>query len=200
MTINLGVELHALERAARDAAQATEELAAAVGKMSTSPSLSDEHKAQLMAVIGRVDTLSARVVTAVDKLPGAVEATKEPLTEIADDLASRVRWTVIIVLGAALLVLIGALWGVYALFLRPTRRMLAETLGRFQNLAEALEHTATLVGESTAAQVALAERLERSTAAPAPQREDPETAGADCEPTPNTESGDALPPASEQEA
>jgi hypothetical protein len=179
VTFNVGVELHALERAAQDTAQATEELAAAVGTMATSPSLSEEHKAQLMKVIGRVDTLSDRVVTAVDRLPAAVEEAREPLEAMASDLAARVRLTVIIVLALALLAVIVVLWAVYAFTLRPTRRMLTETLGRFQSLAEALERTAELVGESSAAQTKLAERLE---AQAAPEPSEPTEASEAAEP------------------
>lgn len=173
VTFNVGVELHALERAAQDAARATEELAAAVGKMASSPSLSEDHKAQLMKVIGRVDTLSDRVVTAIDRLPTAVEESREPLEAMASDLAARVRLTVIVVLGLALLAVIVVLWAIYAFTLRPTRRMLAETLGRFQSLAEALERTAELVGESSAAQTALAERLAEPAAEDRPEESGP---------------------------
>lgn len=79
VTVNLGIEVNALEQAARDTAAATRELASAVGSMAESPSLSADQRARLMDVVGRVDTLSARVVTAVDRLPDAVRESGEPL-------------------------------------------------------------------------------------------------------------------------
>src|SRR5437016_3868154 len=86
VTVNVGVEMHALERAAEDTARATEDLAGAVRAMAASPSLSEEQKAQLMAVVGRVDSLSGRVAGAIDRLPAAVGESRAPLLAIATDL------------------------------------------------------------------------------------------------------------------
>ena len=106
---------------------------------------------------------------------GACGATRNRLlAEIATDLASQVRWTVVLVVVALLLIILAAVVGLYFFLIRPTRRLMTETIGRFQSLAEALQLTAELVGESTKAQAALAQQL----AQPPPPADDPEQPAA----------------------
>jgi hypothetical protein len=150
VTVNVGIEMHALEQAAADTARATEELAAAVRDMAASPTLSEENRAQLMAVIGRVDDLSSRVIGAVERMPAAVRESREPLVAIAEDLASQVRWTIA---GFAVLLLamaLGALGGFYVFVLRPGRHLTATIAGGAQTLLRTLEHVAEIAGANAA--------------------------------------------------
>ncbi|MFT7624470.1 MAG: hypothetical protein ACI9WU_003658 [Myxococcota bacterium] len=145
VTINVGVELHAIERSANEVSRSLSKLAGSVGKLATSPSLSAEQKTELLAVIARVDTLSDRVATAIDRIPDAVEKSRKPLTSIATELASDVRTTVFVTLGLALLVTLGALAAAYLLILKPSRRLVFDSTQRIVGLFEALERTAKLV-------------------------------------------------------
>lgn len=168
ITVNVGIEVQALERAAEDTARATEELAAAVRALATSPSLSDAQRAELMAVLARVDTLGARVAGAVDRLPAAVRETREPLATIANDLATQVRRTIIAVVVLLLALLLGALAGFYVLVLRPGRRLLAGLGGGMDtvkhSLERAAERAATIIADANATHLARA--IEAMRAAP----------------------------------
>lgn len=168
ITVNVGIEVQALERAARDAARATEELAAAVRALATLPSLSDAQRAELMTVLGRVDTLSSRVAGAIDRLPDAVRETREPLAAIATDLAGQVRRTIIGVVVLLLALLLGGLAGFYVLVLRPGRRLLAGLGGGMQTMKHSLERAAERAAEIIAEANALhlARALEAIRAAP----------------------------------
>lgn len=160
VTVNVGVELHAIERAASEVAASMAQLAKSVEKLATSPSLSDEEKAELMAVIARVDTLSDRVVHAIDRLPAAVEDSRRPLTDIASALASDVRLTVVITLALVLLVILGALWGIFAFVLKPSRKMVTDSTARIVGLVDSLERAAELVAQTNATQVELTRALD----------------------------------------
>lgn len=145
VTVNVGIEVHALAQAAADTARATEELAQAVRELAASPSLSEEHKAQLVGVIERVDALSGRVAGAVERLPAAVRETREPLAAIAADVASQVRWTIAAVAFSLVAMAMAALVGFYVIVLRPGRSVLADVRGGAQNLIRSLEHAAEVV-------------------------------------------------------
>lgn len=160
LTVNVGVEMHAIERSAAEVARSLDQLAGSVAKLAESPSLSEEDKTELLAVIARVDTLSDRVVRAIDRLPDAVEESRKPLTEIASELATKVRLTVIIVLVLLLLVILGALWGVYTFVLKPSGAMVAAAAGRIIGLTDSLERAAELVAQTNVAQVELTRTLE----------------------------------------
>ncbi len=164
VTIHVGVELNAIETAAHEVARSVGELATSVNQLAASPSLSEEHKAQLVAVMGRLDKLSERVVTTFDRLPAAVEQSRQPLTEIASDLAGDLLVTVIAALAVALVVILVALWGVYAFVLGPSRNMVVESTSRLIGLVGSLEHAAELVAQTNTAQLELARVLEAQSA------------------------------------
>ncbi|MFT5429733.1 MAG: hypothetical protein ACI9OJ_000405 [Myxococcota bacterium] len=159
VTVNLGVEMHAIDTAAQQVAQSMADLSRSVAKLAESPSLSDAQKEELLAVIGRVDGLSGRVVDAVDRLPAAIEQSRKPLVAIADDLASDVRLTIFMTLGLVILVVIAALAGVYLFVLKPSRSVVTHATARITDLFAALERTADLVAQTNAAQLELAKHL-----------------------------------------
>lgn len=166
VSFNMGVELHALEQAAQDTAQATKDLASAVRAMAASPSLTEEQKAQIMTVAGRVDSLSARAANTLDRLPEVVRESRDPMVAIAKDLAAQVRLTIIVVIALLLVLVLGVLWGTYAFALRPARKLLAGFTDGFQSMARSLERSAELVGEANAVQLELAKTLKALRATP----------------------------------
>lgn len=176
VTVNVGIEMYALEQAAADTARATQELAAAVREMASSPTLSDEHRTQLMAVIGRVDQLTNRVAGAMERLPAAVQESREPLMAIAEDLAAQVRWTIATVVVLLMVMAAAALWGFYAFVLRPGRRLVATATIGARSLLHSLERAAEIVAGANAAQLAA------SLATAATPARAPVEAGSDAEP------------------
>ena len=160
VSFNLGIELHAIERAASEVAQATQELSAAVRTMAANPSLSDEHKAQMLKVIGRIDGLSGNVVQAIDRLPVAVEESGEPLLAMVEGLAKEARWVILGIVLGLIAIIVVVLWATYALILRPIRNMMGDTTGGFKTMAMSLEKTTELVAQTNAAQLELTRALE----------------------------------------
>ena len=159
VTVNIGVELHAIERAATEVATSMSDLSRSVATLSKSPSLSEEQKAELLAVMGRVDSLSGRVVEAINGIPGAVEKSREPLVGIASDLAYDVMLTIGLTLALLVLVVLAILVGIYFFVLKPARTLVTHSTQRITDLFAALERTADLVAQTNAAQLDLAQRL-----------------------------------------
>jgi hypothetical protein len=183
VTVNLGIEMHALDTAAQQVAQSMADLSRSVAKLAESPSLSEAQKEELLAVIGRVDGLSSRVVDAVDRLPTAIEQSRKPLVAIAGDLASDARLTIFMTLGLLILVVIASLAGVYLFVLKPSHSVVTHATARITDLFAALERTADLVAQTNAAQLELAKRLGHSAASdhsgtePVGADESPDAAG-----------------------
>lgn len=159
VTLNVGLELNTLERAAQDTAQATKELASAVRSVAASPSLSEEQKAQLMTVVSRVDSLSGRVAAAMDRMPAAVRETREPLTALGNKLAFELRLTLVGVIALLLILIVGILWGLYAFVLRPGRALITGITSGIGSMARSLERSAELVAEANKIQLELAKAL-----------------------------------------
>ncbi len=174
VAVTVGVELRVIEGAARDVAASVGEMATSVRQLADSPTITEEQQAELLAVLERVDLLSGRVVEAVERLPGAVEASREPVSEIMADLAWDVRLTVVLALVAALLVLVLALVALYLFTLRPTARMLGEFATRSASLVGSLEQSVGLVARTNEAQLELARVLDAQIAALDSLRPEPE--------------------------
>ncbi|MCO4773981.1 MAG: hypothetical protein KDA24_28365 [Deltaproteobacteria bacterium] len=160
VSVQVGVELQSLESAAWEVAASVDNLAVSMQTMTASPSLSEEQKAELMAVMERVDLLSERVTAAVEQLPEAVEGSRAPLTGIASDLAHEVRRTVVLALGAVVVVVVLALLAMYFFTIRPTGQALSALVGRLAGLAKSVEDSVNLVAETNAVQLELARILE----------------------------------------
>jgi hypothetical protein len=165
VVVNVGVDVPAIEKAAHDAAQATRELAQAVRTLSAAPHLSEEQKARAMQALQRVDELSSQVARSVERLPDAVRASSEPVADMAHRVGMEVRWTLVALAAAVLALVAGALFGLYALVLRPTQRLMRAAVGDFQIMARALERSAELVAQTNEAQLALAKTLAELTPA-----------------------------------
>lgn len=174
VAFTVGVELEGIEGAARDVAASVDEMATSVRTLAESPTITDEQQAELLAVLDRVDRLSGRVVEAVERLPTAVEDSREPVAAIAADLAGDVRLTAILILTAALLVLVLALIALYVFTLRPTGKMLAEFAAQSASLVGSLEHSIGLVARTNEIQLELARVLDAQVAALESHRPEPE--------------------------
>lgn len=175
VVVNVGVDLPALEKVAHDAAQATRELANAVRTFAAAPNLSAEQKARATQALLRVEDLSTQVARAVDRLPDAVRASGEPVMNMAHHIASEVRWTLGVLAVVVLALLAGALFGLYALVLRPTLRLVRAAMADVQTMARALERSAELVAQTNNAQLALAKTLAALTPPPASPANAPST-------------------------
>ncbi len=160
LTVQVGIELHAIEKAAQEVSRSVDDLAVSVRTLTKSPSLSEEQKAELTAVLGRVDKLSGRVVAAMDRMPEAVKESRDPLVSIAADLAGDVRLTIILTLVVALLVVILALVGVYLFTIRPAGKMVVASSARLMSLTGSLERAIGLASETNSAQLELAKILD----------------------------------------
>jgi|GEM_PF-5323610 len=160
VSVQIGLELQSLDSAAREVAGSVDELAAAMQSLTTSPSLTEEQKAEVLAVLGRVDQLSERVTVAVERLPAAVKESRDPLASIVDDLARDVRLTVVLVLLALLVVVVLVLLAVYVFTIRPAGSSLTELVKRLTSLAKSVEVSIDLLGQTNAVQLELAKILE----------------------------------------
>ncbi len=160
VAVQIGFELQAIEGAARDVANSVDELSASMQTLTDSPSLSEDQKAELMSVLGRVDQLSERVVDAVDRIPDAVEQSRGPLTGIATDLAHDARRTLVLALAAVLVVIVLALLAAYVFTIRPAGQAIAAFATRLTSLAKSVEHSIDLVAQTNEVQLELARILE----------------------------------------
>ncbi len=160
VAVQIGFELQAIDSAARDVASSVDQLAASMKTLTASPSLSEDQKAELMSVLGRVDQLSERVAGAVERIPGAVEESGEPLTGIATELAHDVRRTVVLTLAAVLVVIVLALLAAYLFTIRPAGQAIAGFATRLTSLARSVEQSIDLVAQTNEVQLELARILE----------------------------------------
>lgn len=145
VVFNVGVDLTGLEQPAEQAAQALTEMAMTMQAMSTNPQLTEQEKLQVLAVMSQVEQLTETLEHSLVQMPLLVEQASVPIVSSTQTLLGDLKWVVILVLVALLVVIAVALSICYFTILRPAKDILIGTTNELNQLAKSMEHTAKIV-------------------------------------------------------
>jgi hypothetical protein len=149
VTLNIGVEITGLGKAAADAAQGLNLIGESLHELANDPELSDEHQEQINLTLRRVDKLGQSLTLMVDQFPTTVEQSMVPVVNAANELSAQARKIVIITGIVIILIIFAALAAVYYFVLAPGTRSVVKTANLLDELATALKTTAEIVEVSS---------------------------------------------------
>ncbi len=145
LSMNVGIEVSGLERAAEQAAEGLTLIGESLDKLAENQELTPEQNRQVQLTLARVEDLGDNLSLAIEQLPGTVEKGFEPVVNATQALSDQARQILIIACIALVLIILAALASVYYFVLAPATRSIVETAELLYRLANTLESTAHIV-------------------------------------------------------
>ncbi|WP_076416594.1 hypothetical protein [Shewanella sp. UCD-KL12] len=161
IAIEVGVDLSGMEGSVNQAAESITEMANALTTLAENPQLDAEQQQNILAIIGRIDTLAQGFNTSLNKLPDAVKQSSKPIVTASENMLSDLKLAVILVFVLLLLLIIIVLIAIYYSVLQPTKQILVETTGKLSHMATAMESTAHIIEASNEHHQKILESIER---------------------------------------
>ena len=149
VTLNIGVEISGLERAARQAAQGLVSIGESLDKIANNHELTGEQYELLQQTLARVDELGQNLNLTVGQLPGTVEKSIAPMVNAGKDFTAQIRLIVILTAIGLVIIILATLVAIYHFVLAPATSSISETAGLLNKLAKTLESTAKIVDKSS---------------------------------------------------
>jgi hypothetical protein len=159
ITMNIGVELGGLEKAAGEAAQGITLIGESLNKLASHPELTPEQRERMNQVLSRVDQLSQSLYLTVKQLPDTVEESIIPVVEAGNTLSNEIKWVVVITSIAIILIILAALAVLYYFVLAPGTKSVIRTASLLDELADKLKKTAEIVETSSSQNLLVIEEL-----------------------------------------
>lgn len=147
--IKVGIELHKLEQSAANIDQSIALASQALQKMAKNPNITTEQQQRIIDTFEHINELSESLQATFLEIPTIIKQSAPPVSSAIDNLFSHIQLTIMISLVSLLLIIIGALIAIYYWVLKPTRQMLLKTTAKVENMATALQITATIVEKNT---------------------------------------------------
>lgn len=149
VTMNIGVEISGLEKAAEQAAEGLNLIGESLQNLANKPELTPEHHKQIEQTLRRIDELGQSMTLIVGELPTTVEKSMKPVAKVGNKLSSQIKHIVIITSIALILIILVALAAVYYFVLAPGTRSVIKTATLLDELADTLKTTAKIVEVSS---------------------------------------------------
>lgn len=160
ITVNIGVELDGLEKAAQEAAEGIILIAGSLNTLASNPELTSEQSARISQVLSQVDGLSEVLSSTVDQMPETMKKSLSPLVEAGERLSGEIKLVVIISAIAIVLIILVALIMAYYFVLAPGTKAVIRTTGLLDELAKTLEKTAEIVETSSKQNLMVVDKLQ----------------------------------------
>ena len=160
VTVNIGVELGGLEKAAEEAAQGITLIGESLESLASHPELTPEQRERMGNVLSQIEQLSQSFSLTVDQMPDTMEKSLVPVVEAGDRLSSEIKVIVVIAAIAIVLIILVALALGYYFVLAPGTQAVIRTTGLLDDLAKTLEKTAEIVESSSKQNVMMVESLQ----------------------------------------
>ena len=149
ITVNVGVELSGLEKAAQQAAQGITLIGESLNSLASLPELTPGQLERMNQVLSQVNQLSQSLSLTVDQLPETMERSLTPVVEAGDRLSSEIKLIIVVSAIAIVLIILAALVMVYYFVLTPGTKAVIRTTALLDELASTLEKTAKIVEVSS---------------------------------------------------
>jgi len=160
ITVNIGVELGGLEKAAEEAAQGIILIGDSLNTLASNPELTPEQSARINQVLSQVDRLSEGLSSTVDQIPRTMEKSLSPVVELGERVSSEIKLIVVVSAIAIVLVIFVALVMAYCFVLAPGTKAVIRTTSLLDELASTLEKTAEIVETSSKQNLAVIDKLQ----------------------------------------
>ena len=157
--IKIGIELSKLESSAMKIEQSVKLASLALQEMAKDPNISDQQQAKVIATLEHIDVLSKTLQTTIKEIPTTITQSAPPILSAVNSLFSNIQLTVLLVLIAIFVLLLGAVIAIYYWILKPTSSMLLKTTAKVDNMATALQTTANIVEKTTQQQLLILNSL-----------------------------------------
>lgn len=145
ITVNVGVDINGIERAAENLKLASSELSGAIRQLAENPELQPEQQHHLNTILQQLTNISQTFNDSIKLLPESIAATKEPITETTLAIKTEIRSLLITTAAILFALFAAAVFTIFWLVIRPSKRILLDTSSNFAQIATALEKTAALV-------------------------------------------------------
>lgn len=162
VSMNIGVEISGLERAAEEAAQGLTLIGESLGKLADNHELTPEQNQQIQQTLLRVDELGQNLNQTLNQVPGTVERGLTPIVTAGNELSDQLKQILIIACVVLILIILAALAAVYYFVLAPATRSIIETAGLLNDLANTLETTANIVDKASEQNLVVMDTLRKN--------------------------------------
>ena len=159
ITVNIGVELDGLEKAAQEAAEGVVLIGDSLNTLASNPELTSEQSARISQVLSQVDRLSEGLSVTVDQIPDTMEKSLSPIVEAGKNLSSEIKLIVVMSAIAIVLIILVALVMAYYFVLAPGTKAVIRTTSLLDELASTLEKTAEIVETSSKQNLTVIDKL-----------------------------------------
>jgi hypothetical protein len=161
ITMNIGVEIAGLEKAAKEAAEGLNLIGESLQNLADKPELTPEHQKQIKQTLTRIDVLGQSLTLVVEQLPATVEKSMAPVVKASNELSSQIKRIVIITSIALILIVLTTLAAVYYFILAPGTRSVIKTANLLDELANTLKATAEIVEISSERNLQVMEEVQK---------------------------------------
>lgn len=161
ITMNIGVEIAGLEKAAKEAAEGLNLIGESLQNLADNPELTPEHNKQIKQTLTRIDELGQSLTLVVEQLPATVEKSMAPVVKASNELSSQIKRIVIITSIALILIILTTLAAVYYFILAPGTRSVIKTANLLDELANTLKATAEIVEISSERNLQVMEEVQK---------------------------------------
>lgn len=145
VTLNIGVEMDGLERAANEASQGLMLIGESLQEIANHDELTPEQHQRIDDVLGQVEQFGVSLTNAMDMLPETVEQGMVPLENTGKELAADARRVILIAVIAIIIILLAAFAIVYYFVLAPGANSVVKTAKLLDEITENLKRTAEIV-------------------------------------------------------
>lgn len=149
VNINVTLELDGIERSIHKTSESLSEVAMSLDAIANSTSLTLEQQGALDDTVLNINRLIEVSQTSMEMLPSTIETSARAINLASQDFLADLELKVLIVLVAALLLLVIAVFCVYWFLLRPMQGTLVKVTHNMSSMASAVKTTSEALESTT---------------------------------------------------